>query len=86
MKNILFILIIIIIFIMGIKLGDDTFNQNQLFEMEKEQFEQQITNPDNSYQNHLLVPPENIVNKVAHKIDNTIDKMVEKFKDLLKKL
>ena len=46
MKNILFILIIIIIFIMGIKLGDDTFNQNQLFEMEKEQFEQQKVDKD----------------------------------------
>lgn len=86
MTKFIIILVIISVFLMGLKLGDDSFNQNLLFEKEKEQFEQQITSPNNNYQNKELTPKKNVVSKTAEKIDNVIEQMVEKFKDLLKKL
>ena len=68
MKKLLIVAIIIAIFIIGLKLGEETYNTNYLLEQEKEIFESEITNPNNDYQAKEFVPEDNIVNKVAKKI------------------
>ena len=86
MKKIFIFIVIIIFFIIGIKLGDTNYNQNQIFEEEKQQFEQEITSPDGHYENKDLVPPKNIINKTANFIDEAIEKAINKLKDILKKI
>ncbi len=86
MKKLVIILLIITFFIMGLKLGDNNFNQNQLFEEEKNQFEEEIKKPDNEYDAIELTPKPNMVNKVAKKFDQTIDKFFATIKNFIKKL
>ena len=49
-----------------------------IFEAEKDRFEQEITNPNNDYQSSNLVIEEGVTNKVAHKIDEAIEKIIKK--------
>ena len=86
MKKLIIIIAIFFSFVMGLKLGDNSFNQNKIFEEEKNQFEQEITTPNNDYEAKELVPQKNTINKVADLFDNTIDKVVDKLKNILKKL
>ena len=75
MKKLIIIIAIFFFFVIGLKLGDNSFNQNKIFEEEKNQFEQEITTPNNDYEAKELVPQK-----------NTIDKVVDKLKNILKKL
>lgn len=79
MKKILLVGIILFVFILGIKLGDNyTISDSNIFETEKDRFEQEITNPNNDYQSSNLVIEEGVTNKVAHKIDEAIEKIIKK--------
>ncbi len=79
MKKILLVGIILFVFILGIKLGDNyTISDSNIFEAEKDRFEQEITNPNNDYQSSNLVIEEGVTNKVAHKIDEAIEKIIKK--------
>lgn len=86
MRRILIIVILIIIFILGLKLGDNNYNSNYLLEEEKTYFENEIIRPNNDYQSKEFVPKDNVVNKIAKKVDGTIDKVIEKIKDILKNI
>ena len=86
MKKLIIIIAIFFFFVIGLKLGDNSFNQNKIFEEEKNRFEQEITTPNNDYEAKELVPQKNTINKVADLFDNTIDKVVDKLKNILKKL
>lgn len=86
MKKIFVFILTIVIFIIGVNLGSDSFNQNELLEIEKEQFEESITKPNNDYEAKELVPKPNAVSKVANLFEETIEKAVEKAKEILKKL
>lgn len=79
MKKILLIGVILFVFILGIKLGDNyTISDSNIFESEKNRFEQEITNPNNNYQSSNLIIEEGVTNKVAHKIDEVIEKIIKK--------
>lgn len=80
MKRVLSILIVIIIFLIGIKIGsNNSISQtDDLFENAKEEFEQEIVIPDNEYQNIDLKPKEYLPNKIAKVINNIIDKITSK--------
>lgn len=80
MKRVLSILIVIIIFLIGIKIGsNNSISQtDDLFEKAKEEFEQEIIIPDNEYQNIDLKPKEYLPNKIAKVINNIIDKITSK--------
>lgn len=80
MKRVLSILIVIIIFLIGIKIGsNNSISQtDDLFEKAKEEFEQEIVIPDNEYQNIDLKPKEYLPNKIAKAINNIIDKITSK--------
>ncbi len=86
MKKILIVFLIILAFIFGLKLADDGTSTSKLLEKDKILFEEEIKKPNNDYKPKEYVPDENIVNKTAHKIDNAIEKIVEKFKSILKKI
>lgn len=86
MKKLIIIIAIFFFFVIGLKLGDSSFNQNKIFEEEKNKFEQEITTPNNDYEAKELVPQKNTINKVADLFDNTIDKVINKLKNILKKL
>ena len=80
MKRVLSILIAIIIFLIGIKIGsNNSISQTEdLFENAKEEFEHEIVIPDNEYQNIDLKPKEYLPNKIAKVINNIIDKITSK--------
>lgn len=80
MKRVLSILIVIIIFLIGIKIGSNNSisKTDDLFENAKEEFEQEIVIPDNEYQNIDLKPKEYLPNKIAKVINNIIDKITSK--------
>lgn len=81
MKKIWTILIIILVLLVGIKIGGttnyDSYN-NDLFENEKEKFENEIIIPDNDYENVELKPKEYLPNKVAKIINNILEKIIKK--------
>lgn len=80
-KKIWTIAFIILVLLIGIKIGGktnyDSFN-NDLFEIEKERFETEIVDPNNSYENIDLRPKEYLPNKVAKTINNILEKILKK--------
>lgn len=86
MKNLVVIISLIVVFIIGVNISDISINQNQLFENEKNKFEEIITIPGNEYENKELAPDKNIVSKTANLFEETIEKVVDKAKNILKKL
>lgn len=86
MKNLIIIVSLVVVFIIGVNVSDMTINQNQIFENEKNQFEENITTPGNEYESKELVPDRNIVSKTANFFEESIEKVIEKAKDMLKKL
>lgn len=85
MKLLVIIFSCFIFFLFGLNCSS-TATKGQLFEYQKEQYEQEIINPNNNYQPSELVPKDNIVNKTAHKIDDVIEKILEKMKSILRKI
>lgn len=81
MKRVLYILFIILIFLIGIKIGGATPStsiSSDLFESAKEEFESEIVIPDSNYENIDLVPKEYLPNKVANFINKLIEKITNK--------
>ncbi len=74
MKKIILVFIMITLFLSGLSLGGNfSSGASNFFEEAKDNFEDQITNPNNDYQNIDLVPNEYLINKTAHKIEKFIN-------------
>lgn len=79
-----FLIVVVMIFmvtffLIGLKIGGDyTISSNNLFEQAKSEFEEEIVKQDNNYQNKILYPEEKIPNKIAHKIDDIMQSIVDK--------
>lgn len=84
MKKVFVLIGLFFIFLFGLTIGGN-FNKgaSQLFEKSKNQFENEIVNPDNSYNNIDLVPNENLINKTARKVEKTIDRFIDKIFSML---
>lgn len=81
MKKIICFLFIILIFILGLSLGTiDTISKNQLIDNAKSEFENSIVEPGNNYQTISDKYEENIFNYSANKIDDIIQKILNKIK------
>lgn len=81
MKKVLSVLIVILIFLIGIKIGGNTSvisSSNDLFENAKEEFENEIVVPNNNYENIQLKPKEYLPNKVAKIVNKIIEKITNK--------
>lgn len=78
MKKFGLLLLIGFIFLLGIQMGGKYTGSSHLFEESKNDFESQITNPDNHYEAKNLKPKEGILNTVAHTIDGFIEKIANK--------
>lgn len=79
MKKIFLFVIIFFVFLFGLTIGGN-FNKGsgQLFEESKKEFEDQIVNPNNEYNNITLVPDDGVINKTAKKIEDIIDGVIDK--------
>ena len=78
MKKIIVVLSIFIFFLLGISIGNNNSKQSELFEEAKKEFENEIINPNNNYESKKLIPEQNIVNKIANKIDDIIETISDK--------
>lgn len=81
MRKLISILLIIIIFLVGIKIGSSSSivnSSNDLFEQAKDDFENKIVMPDNDYENIDLKPKEYLPNKIARKISSILEKLIDK--------
>jgi predicted PurR-regulated permease PerM len=91
-KGILKYLLIILIFFFGLMLGENFNGQNQgdLLDQEKEQFENEITKPNNDYTGKYPQvqngPDPNISTSIAQTIDKGITGIVDKFFSTIAKL
>lgn len=73
------ILLIIIVLLIGIIIGsNNTIGNSNYFEEAKNEFEQQITNPQNDYETKHTVIEGNILSKVAVKIDEKLNALLSK--------
>lgn len=79
MRKLFLLVCIFFVFLFGLTIGGN-FNKgaSQLFEETKDQFESEIIDPDNNYNNVILVPDDNIVNKAAKKAEKVIDSVIDK--------
>ena len=79
MKKVFVLITVFFIFLFGLTLGGN-YNKgaSQLFEESKNQFENEIVNPNNDYNNIMLVPDDNVINKTAKKIEKVIDGVIDK--------
>ena len=79
MKKVFLLVCVFFIFLFGLTIGGNfKKGRGQLFEESKKEFESEIINPDNEYNNKLLVPDDGFVNKTAKKIENIIDGVIDK--------
>ena len=81
MKKIVYILIVVFVFILGITLGDTSYTKNKIIDGALEKFEEDIQKENNEYENIILKPRHNIFNNIAEKIENLIDLVSEKIKE-----
>ena len=51
-----------------------------MFEDAKNEFEEEITLPDNNYEPKTLKPKESLINKIANGIDGIIEKFTNKLR------
>lgn len=79
MRKIFVLVLVFFIFLFGLTIGGN-FNKgaSQLFEESKNQFESEITNPNNNYDSIMLVPEGNLINKTAKKVEKVIDNVIDK--------
>ena len=79
MRKVFVLVCIFFVFLFGLTIGGN-FNKgtSQLFEESKNQFESEITNPNNNYDNIMLVPDGNLINKTAKKVEKVIDNVIDK--------
>ncbi len=78
MKKILFCIIIVVFFLLGISIGNNNNKYSEMFENTKDEFESEIVIPNNNYSPKDLKPEEGLLNKIANKIDNLIQKISDK--------
>lgn len=81
MNKVFNVLIILIVFLLGIQIGTsyvENYTNNDLFEIAKNEFETEIVKPNNEYEAKQLVPKKHLPNKIAEKISDLIDKIVNK--------
>ena len=84
MRKLILVCVIIFFFLSGLTLGGNFSNgASNFFEEAKDEFENEITKPDNNYENIELVPNELLINKAAHKLESLI---TEKIKDVFDKI
>ena len=81
MKKIIYILLILFVFILGVTLGDTSYTKNKIVDDAIEKFEEDIQKENNEYANIKLKPSSNIFNNIANKIENLIDLVSEKIKE-----
>ena len=74
----------LIVFIFGINISNINVSQNKLLQDDLKYFEEEIQNPNNDYPKESYVINKNAVSKIADKIDRTINKIIDKAKDILK--
>lgn len=78
MNKVFNLLIVLIVFLLGIQVGTSyvQYNtNNELFEVEKNKFEEEIIKPNNQYEPKQLIPKKHLPNKIADKISNILDKI-----------
>ena len=78
MKKFLLIMFIILTFLIGISIGNNSSAYNKLFEKSLDEFEEEIVKPNNTYDSKDLKPNEGLINKIANKIDNIIESISDK--------
>ena len=73
------ILLIFVMLIMGIIIGSqNSVGTNNYFEETKDEFEQEIINPNNTYEPKKTVVEGNALSKAAVKIDDLINAIINK--------
>lgn len=73
------ILLIFVMLIMGIIIGSqNSVGTNNYFEETKDEFEQEIINPNNTYEPKKTVVEGNVLSKAAVKIDDLINTIINK--------
>ncbi len=81
MKKIGYIIILLVIFIFGLSLGTKgTTSKNRLIDDAKNEFEEEITNPNNDYESIKEDYDENIFNSSADFIDDFLQEIIDKIK------
>ena len=83
-KYILLFILILIVFIFWINISNINVSQNKLLQDDLKYFEEEIQSPNNDYPEESYVINKNAVSKIADKIDRTINKIIEKAKDIIK--
>lgn len=79
MRKIFIFVCLFFVFLFGLTIGGN-FNKgsSQLFEETKNQFESEITTPNNDYDSINLIPDGNLINKTAKKVEKVIDNVIDK--------
>ncbi len=80
MKKLVIVLVIILFFLVGLNIGGSYHNYSKMFENAKDEFENEITLPDNNYKPKALKPKEGLINKIASSIDGIIEKFANKLR------
>ena len=80
MKKLTVILLIIMMFMLGLVLGDGSYYKNKVIEDGLKEYENAIKEENNTYEPFLLKPEKNLLDKVAFSIDNIINKVFNKIK------
>ena len=79
MRKLFLIIVVFFIFLFGLTIGGNySKGSSKLFEESKQDFEGQIINPNNEYNNIILVPEESMINKTAKKLEDAIDSVIDK--------
>lgn len=79
MKKFFLGLAIFIVLLIGIKIGGNyTSGSSNLFEEARANFEKEIVTPGNNYETKQIIPEEGVTNKIAHTIDDLMQKVINK--------
>ncbi len=79
MRKLFLIIVVFFIFLFGLTIGGNySKGSSKLFEESKKDFESEITNPNNDYNNVTLVPEDSMINKTARKLEDAIDRVIDK--------
>ncbi len=73
MKKVIVVLLIGVFFLLGLSLGGNYHNASQIFEESIDNFEEEITKPDNNYNPSDNKPSGGLLNKIANKIDDILE-------------
>lgn len=79
LKKVFVMFFIFVFFLMGLAIGGKNNQASELFEESKSKFENEITTPNNNYDANDNQPVDGMLNKLAKKIDQLIEKITKKF-------